>query len=380
MFPRYNPYIEISLDKLIHNLNEIRKKVSRSNRIIAVVKDNAYGCGAIAVARALEEEGVGFFAVANIDEARELRKYGINSKILIFGECSEKEIELASHNNISLTINDIESLKRIAKQNIKINLHINVNTGMNRLGISETEVDSAINILQSCSHLNLEGMFTHFPCADDPNTDTVNTQKNHFENSIRLVKSNGLNPKYIHLSNSAAIMHFPVPEEYFIRPGISIYGCKPDPSQDFDINLLPVASLKACIIKIKTVPAGTPISYGWKYKTEKKTGIATIPIGYAHGFPRLLTDKGEILIKGKRFPVVGTVTMDYIMADIGMGNNIHVGDEAVAIGTQGKEIISPDEIAIKCGTIGYEILCGLNNRTERFYTHNGKIISHYKGY
>lgn len=376
MPPKHLPYIEISLDNLVHNLNQIRQKINPSNSLIAVVKDDAYGCGATIIAQTLEKEGVGFFAVTCMDEAKELRVNSVLSPILVFGECSEDEIEWASSNKVRITLNDLASLKKVAKQNHSLQLHINVDTGMNRLGVSIPEVVASAEIIASNSNLELEGIFTHFACADVPETDTVSIQNERFEEALNIIEKNGLSPKYIHAPNSAALIRFPVPHNILVRPGITLYGCKPDPAQDFDINLLPIASLKAGIIKIKKVPSGTPISYGETYITNKETLIATIPIGYAHGLPHALSNKGEVLIRGRRFPIVGAVTMDWIMVDIGSETDITVGDEVVAIGSQGNETISPDDIALLCNSVIYEILCGLNNRIDRFYYRNNKIINH----
>ncbi len=371
------PYIEISLDNLIHNLNLIREKIPSSSSVMAVVKDNAYGCGAIVISQILEQEGVDFFAVANVGEAKELRENDIHSPILAFGECTDDEMSWASKNNTHITINSIASLKKIAMKKQSIKLHINLDTGMNRLGLSESELNSALEIISSKNNLELEGMFTHFASADKPHTETVSKQYNHFTDALKIVEKKGLSPRYIHAPNSAALIRFPIPDNHLVRPGIILYGCKPDPAQNFNMNIRPVASMKSSIIKIKKVPSGTPISYGGNYVTKKETYIATIALGYAHGLPRLLSGKGEVLIRGKRFPIVGNITMDSIMADIGNNNDIKVGDEVVSMGNQGSETITPDDIACLCGTIGYEILCGMSNRIDRYFIKDNMIIKRY---
>jgi alanine racemase len=190
-------------------------------------------------------------------------------------------------------------------------------------------------------------------------------------------KTAGLSPHIIHCSNSAAIARFPLEQTTHVRPGIALYGCNPDPGQDFTYDLRPVASLKARVVKIKRVPSGTPVSYGGQYVTSRETHIATIPIGYAHGLPRMLGSRGGcVLIGGKRYGIAGRVTMDYVMVDAGAEPEFGVGDEAVAMGCQGSECIGADEIARRCGTIGYEILCGLNRRIDRYYTRCGRVVFH----
>lgn len=378
MPPNHTPYIEIDLDKLVHNLGQVRKKIGASNSIIAVVKDNAYGLGAPVIAQTLEKEGVGFFAVACMDEARELRKYNIHSPILVLGACSQDDIVWASSNGVHVTLNDIAQLDLLADMDCMVKLHINVDTGMGRLGLFKSETDEALEIISSSGNIELEGIFTHFANADAPDTDKTSLQNMQFTEVLNSVKEKGLSPRYIHCSNSAAICRFQIPEGYYIRPGILLYGSRSDPTQDFDIDLLLIASLKASIIKIKKVPAGTSISYGGTYTTQEETLIATVPIGYTHGLPRALSNRGEVLIHGRRFPIVGKVTMDHIMIDIGSASDIAVGDEVVAMGKQGNEIISPDDIALLSGTVSYEILTWLCNRIDRFYYRNNKIVCHEK--
>lgn len=376
MLPTHVPYIEIYLDNLAHNLNQVREKISPSNSIIAVVKHNAYGCGAPAIVKALEEEGVTVFAVARMDEARELRKKNINSIILVLGECSRDDIIWASSNGVHITLNDITAFNLLEEVNCKIKLHINVDTGMGRLGLHKTEINDALKILSKRDTIELEGIFTHFACADMPDTEKISLQYEQFTDVLNIVKENGFSPKYIHCSNSAAIIRFPPSDNFYVRPGILLYGSKPNPKQDFDIDLLPIASLKASVIKIKKVPAGTPISYGGTYITKEETLIATVPIGYAHGLPCALSNKGEVLIRGRRFPIAGRVTMDHIMIDIGPSTDITVGDEVVAMGKQGNETISPDDIALLSDTISYEVLTWLCNRIDRFYYKGNRIIYH----
>ena len=376
MLPSGTPYIEINLDSLVHNLNQVRKKLGASNSIIAVVKDNAYGLGAPVIAQILEKEGVGFFAVACMDEAKELREHSIHSPILVLGACSQDDITWASSNEVHVTLNDLAQLNQMVDLDCKVKLHINVDTGMGRLGLIKSETDEALKIISSSGTIELEGIFTHFANADVPDTDKTSLQYEQFTDVLNSVRENGLSPRYIHCSNSAAICRFQIPDNFYVRPGILLYGSRSDPAQIFDFDLLPIASLKANIIKIKKVPAGTSISYGGTYVAQEETLIATVPIGYTHGLPRALSNKGEVLIHGRCFPIVGKVTMDHIMVDIGPASDIAVGDEVVAMGKQGNETISPDDIALLSGTVSYEILTWLCNRIDRYYCRDDKIVCH----
>lgn len=378
MIPENITYLEISLDNLVHNLKQIKNKISNDTTIIAVIKDNAYGCGAPLIAKSLENENVNFFIVARIDEARELRAHSISSPILVLGDCSPIDMAWAYDNSIRLTINSMETLEIYKTTDTRAIIHLNIDTGMSRMGISLSQLDNAIDYIKNNNKLSIEGVFTHFACADEPETKTVDKQTSFFQKAVKTIKLKGLSPALIHSSNSAAILRFGNNQTNAIRPGIVLYGCMPDPIQIFPIQTIPVISLKSCIAKIKKITAGTRVSYGGIYTAKSNTFLATIPIGYAHGLPRQLSNKGQVLIHGKRFPIVGRVTMDYIMVDLGPETKIAIGDEVVAIGIQKNDCIHPDEIAILCDTIGYEILCGLNSRLDRIYIKNNKIVSHEK--
>jgi alanine racemase len=250
---------------------------------------------------------------------------------------------------------------------------------MGRLGLLDTEADAAAEMLSRHKNVEIEGLYTHFAKADEPETHSVSLQQERFLRARKAFRAKGIAPPVIHVANSAAIARFSDIEAHYVRPGITLYGCNPDPSQDFGLALRDIASLKGPVVKLKKVAAGTPVSYGGNYVTSAETYVATVAIGYAHGLPRQLSSKGDVLIGGKRYGIAGNVTMDYIMIDAGPSPEFSVGDEAVAMGYQGAESISADETALKCGTIGYEILCGLSRRIERQYYLGGKLVSREKG-
>jgi|WetSurMetagenome_2_1015567.scaffolds.fasta_scaffold00856_11 alanine racemase len=374
-------FIEVSLDNLIGNVNEIRKAIPGDKGIMAVVKDLAYGCGAVPVSRTLEETGISWLAVATAAEARSIRDGGVLLPILVLGSGSAGEIDWGSTTHVICTCNDLHDLETMRSTGEKVRFHLNIDTGMGRLGLSGEEIARAIDFTKKHPKLECEGAFTHLACADAPADDTVEMQIKKFRDALDRLRSGGISPRHIHYANSAAIMRHPLTSECtLVRPGIALYGCRPDPLQDFELSLRPVVSLKAPVMKIKKVPEGTPISYGARYVTPHETNIATIPLGYGIGLPRKLTGLGEVLIRGKRYPIAGTVTMDYIMVDLGPETDVCVGDSAVAIGSQGGECISPDEVAAKCGTIAYEIMCGLSTRLARYFTRNGEVTRKQEGF
>ncbi|MDR3012595.1 MAG: alanine racemase [Chitinispirillales bacterium] len=373
--PLYSPYVEISLDNILHNIAQIRSALPRRVGIIAVVKDCSYGCASVEIAKTLERDGgIDFFAVARPREAFVLRQAGIVKPILVLGMAEESELRSGVDKDVIFTLNDLSDVERWKLYDIDIRFHLNIDTGMSRMGILPSETDSIIEAVKSTPSLWMDGVFTHMACADEPDTSSVSQQLEKFTKCVDKIRKAGLSPTHIHYENSATFLRFPSTNCTLVRPGISLYGCKPDPAQNFDINLKPVASLISRVAKMKKVPAGTPVSYGWNYVAPSDTWIATIPLGYAHGLPRFLSNRGMVLINGSRYRIAGNVTMDYIMADVGANPSVSTGDEVVAIGSQGDETITPDDIAIIGGTIGYEIICNLGTSIPRFYTRNGETV------
>jgi alanine racemase len=367
--------IEISLDNLLYNIDHIKQSIPQDLKIIAVVKDNAYGCGATPVASLLEKYNkVDMFTVARFDEAVQLRRDGITLPILILGRVSTECISGSTYKNFIYTLNEVNDCSRWSTLNKPIEFHINVDTGMTRMGILPHEINNVLCALSEKSNLHCKGIFTHFASADVPGTSTVAQQLALFNQSVHALRSNGIHPEFIHTSNSAALARFTPEGCTHVRPGIMLYGCKPDPAQEFPVSLKPIVTFKSNIVRLKQVPAGTKVSYGGHYSTPSETWIAVIPAGYAQGIPRFLSSCGEVLIRGKRYRIAGNVTMDYIMVNAGPQPEIALGDEVIIIGVQGHEEITPDEIAIKGNTIGYEIICNLGKSVRRIYRHNGSTL------
>ena len=378
-----SPRIEISLDNLLHNLAEVRSMLPQGAGVLAVVKDCAYGCGSAQIAKTLENHGnVGYFAVCRPAEALFLRQAGIKSPLLIFGRAQKKDLEAGHRSNFTFVLNDLRDLALWKSAEVPVRFHCNIDTRMHRMGILPSEVVSFARRLKKLPLLEFEGAFTHLANADEPGTKTVAQQLAVFNECLAILKQNGTAPRHIHYANSAGLMRFNLPgSATMARPGIALYGCKPDPAQSFPLDLKPVVSLKSRIVKMKRVPANTPVSYGGNYTARRATVIATVALGYAHGLPRSLGNKnGCVLIGGKRFPVVGNITMDYLMVDVGPKPLCKANDEVVAIGNQGKEKITPDDLALSTGTIGYEILTGLDTSLDRVYFLNGKVTGIEKGF
>ncbi|MDG5814800.1 alanine racemase [Chitinispirillales bacterium ANBcel5] len=374
----YSPHIEVNLDNLLHNLKEISSLIPDKTEVMAVIKDCAYGCGSTAVARTLERDGgVNFFAVARPEEAFALRKAGIVGSIFVLGRATEDQLRVGFDNNLIFSLNDPSDLYRWKSYPLNVRFHINIDTGMSRMGLLPNELDEIINVIEDSPSLKFEGVYTHMACADEPKTTSVDQQLKLFRNCIINLIERGSPPLHIHYGNSATCMRFNPYECTLVRPGIALYGCKPDPTQNFSLNLKQVVSLKSRIVKMKKVPAHTAISYGGHYVTNCETWIATVALGYAHGYPRFLSSKGELLIGYRRYKVAGNVTMDYTMVDAGPNPDISIGDEVVAIGSQGELEIHADDIAVLGKTIGYETLCNLGASVDRVYLLNNKIV-HYR--
>jgi alanine racemase len=371
----YTPHVEISLDNLLWNLGQIRSFLSPGTEIIAVVKDNSYGCGSVAVSKVLETHGnVSHFAVARPEEGFTLRENGIQGNILVLGRIGTNQLERCITNRLTPTLNDLDDLELWNRSGLHIKFHCNIDTAMHRMGLLPPEIPQLVEQLRKYSSLTCEGVFTHLSKADEPGTLSVNEQKKLFFTAVNTLKNNGIEPELIHIANSAGLMRFSMSDTTLVRPGIALYGCKPDPSGEFPLDLKPVLSLKSVVAKIKKVPANTPVSYCGNYITKCETHIATIAAGYAHGLPRFLGNRGAVLINGRKYTIAGNVTMDYVMVDAGDKPEFSVGDEVVIIGRSGALQITPDDIALTGNTIGYEILCNISTSIKREYFFQGTSV------
>ncbi len=358
-------WVEVDLTKLRNNFKKIKKIVGNC-KIIGVVKADAYGHGAKEVTKVLEKEGIFGVAVASLEEALNLRESKVKIPILTLGYIYPKTLEIAAKNDISVTMFDKKFLKRLKEYNGKktLNIQINVDTGMGRLGLFPSEVVDSVEEIKKLKNIRITGIYTHFATADS-DLSYAKEQLNLFRTILDLLKKEKFLPDSIHAANSAGVLN--LKESYFntVRPGILLYGLSP--FNDKEVEFEPVMSFKARTIFTRTMPEGKGISYGKTFITKKESLLATIPVGYADGLLRGLSNKGEVLIKGKRAKIIGNITMDLTMIDVTNFPYIHPGNEVVIIGKQGNEEITASEIAKKTGTINYEIVTRIGKRVKRIY-------------
>lgn len=365
----FKPILHIDLDAVAFNLNSVatRARVDKSS-VIGVVKDDAYGIGLLPVAQKLVQEGVKTLAVARFETAQLLRKHGFTVAILVLGPVTIDEVDFAFEQDITLTILDTVQLSNLARRFDKVpKYHLLVDTGMARYGITYQNLKT-LSVQADLRRIRnyIQGVYTHFHSADVVLTQTVVNQRDTFAKSQVVLGDIGVTPEVIHCANSAGALFHDVPQGELIRPGISLYGCSPDPAREVPNTLRSVVRLTARVGSIRKINAGESIGYGHAWTAPNTTNIATVSIGYGLGYPRSLSNKGEVLIAGKRYSLVGRVTMDSILVDIGNAS-IEVGDEVVLVGRSEREIITVDNLAIRAGTIGYEILCGFGAHLKRHY-------------
>jgi alanine racemase len=364
-------WAEIDLAALIHNFKEIKKRVGPEVGVIAIVKAQGYGHGIVQVSKSLEEEGVNYFGVTSPYEAFLLREKGMESPILILGPTMLGQAERIIRENITQTICTKEIALTLAeecrrlKRTLKV--HIEVDTGMGRTGVPYQRAPKLIKEVVKIPELEMEGIFTHFSTADEEDKSFTKEQIKRFKGVLKELKGEGINIPFRHAANSAGILNFP--ENYFnmVRPGLAIYGIYSSEHVSRSLALHPVMSLKSKVIYLKKVKKGATISYGKTYITNKSTTIAILPIGYEDGYNRLLSNQGEVIIRGKRVRIAGRVCMDQTIIDVGEVSDIEVGDEVVLIGKQGKERISVEEIAKKVNTVPHEVICRIAERIPRIY-------------
>ena len=364
-------YCLIDINAIRNNISQIINNIPTPINIMPVVKADGYGHGALEVAKGISDLSHGF-CVATIEEAMELRNNGIKKPILILGTLSSHLFEEAVINDISINIYTHEMAKKLSevcdKCGKKAHIHISVDTGMNRIGLSCSEkgIEEAI-LIANYKNLITEGVFSHYATADEKDKTTALLQRKRFSEFCAKLKEKGLTFKYQHICNSAAICDLNDKSYSAVRPGIIIYGLYPSDEVSKELGLKPALELKTHISYIKEVDAGEGISYGHSYITKEKRIIATIPVGYADGYPRALSNKGRVIINGEYAPIVGRVCMDQFMVDISHIPNVKAEDTVTLIGTDGDAHISADEVADICGTINYEIICGIGKRVPRVY-------------
>lgn len=365
----YRPtWAEIDLGNIAYNINSLKRVICADTQILATVKADAYGHGIVPVSRKLVSLGVNYLGVASIDEAISLRKSGIDANILILGGIFAKDADAVINYGLIQNVytTDVADALNLAakKQNKIARIHIKVDTGMGRLGLWHRDVFPFIRRLNNLKFLKLEGIFTHLSSADTDRRFT-NRQIGLFCRLLKKLEADDIHIPLRHIANSLGILDFKHSHLNLVRPGIIIYGLSP--RRGVSIKIKPVLALKSKIIYLKAVPSGRSISYGRTFITRKRTLIATVPVGYGDGYPRALSNKAKVLVKGKKARVAGRICMDHTMIDVGQIKNINVQDTVTLIGRDKNSVVRAEDLAALAGTIGYEIVCRINARVPRIY-------------
>lgn len=374
-------HAEIDLDAILYNMESMHKNISKNTKIMAVIKADGYGHGAVEIAEAIDGLDYVFgYAVATVEEGLILRNHGIEKPILILGYAFPDQYEDMIRAEIRPTVFTMEMAAELSvaakRLDMDCMIHFAIDTGMSRIGYQVTEeAAEEMTQISKLPHIMVEGIFTHFARADELDKTPAMEQLSLFKNMISMLEKRGLTIPIHHCSNSAAIVEIPEANMDLVRAGITLYGLWPSDEVDkCCIDLKPVLSLITHVAYVKELPAGRAISYGGTYVTKNTQKIATIPVGYADGYARGLSNKGAVLIHGKRAPICGRVCMDQFMVDVTDIPDVKNGDEVILIGGSGDEYITMEEVGELSGRFNYEFVCDLGKRIPRVYVHKGKII------
>lgn len=370
---------EISLDALEHNLKKVRSCIPSHCRVMAMVKADAYGHGAIEVARCLEGAGVDYFGVASIFEASSLRDAGITAPILIAGYTPPELTDKLIDEQITQCVPSVEAARKYSEAAVvlgePLRVHIKLDTGMSRYGIvcRERTQEAAQEVLEICSMegLNVEGIFTHFACSDDEDPASTMTQLSNFTAVLDEIEAKGVKNLLKHCANSAAVLKYDSTHFDMVRAGLALYGLEPVPGSAGG-ELIPAMTMKAPITQVKTIPTGTPVSYGMTFTAARETRVATVPVGYGDGYLRAYSG-AAMTVHGKPAPVIGRICMDICMLDVTDIPDVQEGDEAVVFGPA--PCTTPEDLAKIAGTINYEVVTGISKRVLRLYTRSGKNVA-----
>jgi alanine racemase len=385
-------WAEVDLGAIAHNVGELRRVTKPGARLMAVVKADGYGHGAVETARTALEYGAEWLGVARIAEGIRLRAAGLTAPIMVFGFTLPADAGLLAEHGLRQSVYSAAAAaaySAAAPKGKRIKVHIKVDTGMGRLGLppaallgrpadgpAGAELLDEIEAIRRLPGIETEGIFTHFAASDSADKSHARAQFELFLDVLEQLGARGVRFDIRHAANSAAVMDMPDSHLDLVRTGIAIYGLSPSAeTAGAGVALRPAMALKARVVQLKAVPAGFTVSYGMTHRTPAATRIATIAAGYADGLSRGLSSRGSMLVHGQRVPIVGRVCMDLTMLDVGAVPDVAPGDEVVVFGAQGGERIAVEEIAGLLGTINYEILCGITSRVPRVYFHNGQLIN-----
>ena len=375
----YRVQANINLDNICNNVKKARKLIADGTKIMAIIKADGYGHGAVPIAKVLEDY-VEAYGIAILEEGIELRKAGVKKPILILGYTPEQMCRELVHYDIMPAVFSYKMAKIISEEGIRQNkivkVHIKLDTGMSRIGFSLTE--DSIHEIQKISQLpniQIDGCFSHFAKADEKDKSFTYIQLERFEEFVKKLEDNGILIPVKHISNSAGIIEFPEANKDMVRIGISTYGLYPSEEVDKDRHVLePAMEIKACISFLKELDPGVGIGYGGTFVTQKKTKVATIPVGYGDGYPRALSGKGRVLIRGCSAPILGRVCMDQFMVDVTDIPDVKEGDVVTLVGKDQKECITVEELANLAGSFNYEFVCDVGKRIPRVYYYDGKKV------
>jgi alanine racemase len=363
---------EIDLDAIRHNFRQVRSRVGSGVKIMSVVKANAYGHGIVAVSSALLDAGTNYLGVGIFEEGVLLREQGIESPILVLGPPFEEQLEAFLDYQLDATLCASEAAGALntlsSSRGRRAPVHVKVDTGMGRIGVNYKDAVEFVKYVASLPNLELRGIYTQLATADERDKGFAHMQLTRFHAVVSTLGNVGISIPLKHCANSAAILDLKDSFYDMVRPGVTLYGYYPSRETSESLSLRPALSWRSKIGFLKRVDAGTPISYGRKYVTSSPTTIASLPVGYADGLSRSLTNKVEVLINGRRFRTVGAVCMDQVMVDLGTSVNAKTGDDVTIIGTDGNEQITAWDVAEKQGTIPYEVTCGISDRVPRIYS------------
>jgi alanine racemase len=371
-------WVEINLDAIANNVKNIKKLIGKKKELMAVVKGNAYGHDILEIASVVLNNGATRLAVARLEEGIFLRKSGITVPILVLGLTLKQQVEPLVSYNITPTVSEYEMIEKLSDSAFKedkiVKVHLKVDTGMGRIGIPPNHVLDFIKKVKVLKNVEIEGIFTHFSVADEKDKSYTEAQFKKFVEVLNILEKEGIRIPVKHVGNSATLLDLPHMWLDMVRPGISLYGLYPSEDVQKTVKLTPAYSFKTRIVFLKELLQGKDIGYGRTYTTKKKrTVVASLPVGYADGYNRLLSNKGEVLVKGKRFPIIGRICMDQCIIDVTDLSQVKIGDEVVLWGKQGHEEITIEEIAGKIGTINYEIVhMPDKKRVPKLFIKNGR--------
>ncbi len=368
----------MDLDRLAGNLIRIRRRIGPEKKILAVVKADAYGHGAVEVGQCLEHAGADALAVALPEEGVELREAEIQADILLLGPLERSQFDTIFEYRLTPTITEwslLEELDRVATQvGRTVPIHLKVDTGMGRLGVSPNDLPGRLTLLRRLRNCRLAGVYSHLACAENPEDLHTEVQRKRFQEVLGVLESGGVRVGLAHLANSAAVLDHPSCLLKAVRPGILLYGCHPS-ERCRRMDIQPVVEFRTRVVFLKEVATSTPVGYGRTFRTRRPSRIATLPVGYHDGIPRTVPQNGFVILKGRRAPFAGVVSMDLATVDVTDIPGVETGDVATLVGRDAREEIRVEEVAARSRSIPYEILCRIGQRVPRVYHRSGALVS-----